>query len=60
MRIKERPLVVRERSDGWIDLVEQDTGRAILSVKPPEGGFTVEEVERFRTHLLQLVAEKPS
>jgi hypothetical protein len=57
---KERPLVVRHRAERWVDFVDQDTNKVLLSVQMPEKGFSTSDVERFREHLLKLAKDRPS
>jgi hypothetical protein len=61
--MKQRQLVLRRRATGghdWVDLVDQDTNRVMLSVQMPAGGLSMDDIERFREHLLKLAKDRPS
>jgi len=50
--------MIVKRESGWIVAYSDDMSRELIRVKPPEGGFTWDEWERFRAHLVKVVAER--
>ena len=50
-------MIVRREGE-WIVAYDDNLERELIRVKPPEGGLSQLEMEKFRAHLLKLIAER--
>jgi hypothetical protein len=51
-------MICRTQDDGWVAFFTDDGETEVFRVKPPDGGFTMAELEQFMEYLKRDAAKR--